>query len=801
MIQKILIQILVLLLLFTCTAFGSEKADIIVAQDGSGDYTTVQEALDAAPSNLTDFFIILIKKGTYNEKIYIAKNYLALVGEDRDSTIIVTAQLRDDWLAEHSSDWGTATVNIQNGVKNLILANLSADNNFADLYPDDPGINSHMMTIRGGGDRVIIINCNVTAHGGDTCSLWDQGYYYHKDCFFEGGVDYVCPRGWCYVTECDFYGYNHGASVWHDGRQDKDMKFVIHNCYFDGVGDFGLGRHHADAQFYLLDCTFSPNLNDNGGILKAGTDELQWGERIYYYNSHCESGDYDWHADNLWEAENMPTHEDLTAFNTFQGKWDPENDMPAVLPYAAIPKPRNEQIKVSLNPTLKWIPGRNAVSHDVYFGTSNPPDFQTNTTEPVYEPGALAPNTIYYWRVDEVTEEGKIEGKVWEFRTLTDGLPAKASNPLPMDKAVDVEGPVLKLVCDFDALSTDTVKTWLGESPDALELVSVFTIPGYQPAPFQMGKTYYWRVDISNQNGTVQGDVWSFTMKGSDIGNADYLQSSDEDGLVVIETEDFTENTSISDFDWTFITDPAGYSGDGAMQLLPDNGTFQNYLYGQRCSRLDYTVNFIKAGTHYIWIRGYSKDGNDNVFHIGLNMQEDRSSSRIGNFQGTGEWEWLNGSATVNVEVRTFEVQALGVQTVSLWYGRDGAIADKIVLTTNPNYVPTGLGPETTYTAVEEPEPNTQPLEFALQQNYPNPFNPTTTIQYSLQNADHVRLVMHDILGREIAILVDEKQEAGLHSVTWNSSDVKNTELASGVYFARLESGELSQTIKLLFLK
>ena len=73
------------------------------------------------------------------------------------------------------------------------------------------------------------------------------------------------------------------------------------------------------------------------------------------------------------------------------------------------------------------------------------------------------------------------------------------------------------------------------------------------------------------------------------------------------------------------------------------------------------------------------------------------------------------------------------------------------------------------------------PRVYALMQNYPNPFNPTTTIGYDLPNAGHVTLEIYDILGREVATLVDESQHAGLYSVRFDGS-----RYASGVYFYRI---------------
>jgi len=91
---------------------------------------------------------------------------------------------------------------------------------------------------------------------------------------------------------------------------------------------------------------------------------------------------------------------------------------------------------------------------------------------------------------------------------------------------------------------------------------------------------------------------------------------------------------------------------------------------------------------------------------------------------------------------------------------------------------------------------NVVPSSFALQQNYPNPFNPTTRIAYTLARASSVTLTVYDILGREVTTLVNEKQEPGTHSISWNASNVP-----SGVYFYTLRSGIEHDVKKLVILR
>lgn len=85
---------------------------------------------------------------------------------------------------------------------------------------------------------------------------------------------------------------------------------------------------------------------------------------------------------------------------------------------------------------------------------------------------------------------------------------------------------------------------------------------------------------------------------------------------------------------------------------------------------------------------------------------------------------------------------------------------------------------------------------YELSQNYPNPFNPSTTIEFAIPQADRVKLTIYDILGRQVAILVDERMEAGRHAVTFDAS-----KFATGVYLYSLETAEKTINKKMMFVK
>jgi hypothetical protein len=100
---------------------------------------------------------------------------------------------------------------------------------------------------------------------------------------------------------------------------------------------------------------------------------------------------------------------------------------------------------------------------------------------------------------------------------------------------------------------------------------------------------------------------------------------------------------------------------------------------------------------------------------------------------------------------------------------------------------------------IENKNINSQPKEFSLSQNYPNPFNPRTTIRYTIPNASDVKLVIYDLLGREIDKLVNEKKEPGYYELIFDA-----TNYSSGMYFYKLEArGEknFTEVKKLLLIK
>ena len=120
---------------------------------------------------------------------------------------------------------------------------------------------------------------------------------------------------------------------------------------------------------------------------------------------------------------------------------------------------------------------------------------------------------------------------------------------------------------------------------------------------------------------------------------------------------------------------------------------------------------------------------------------------------------------------------------------------------TNPLAYPTQwtrTNPTDTCTSLVGVENNGSsiPIVYKLYNNYPNPFNPKTTIKYDIPKNSLVRIVIFDILGKEVETIVNEKKEAGRYEIQWDAS-----KYASGTYFYRIEAGDFAETKKMILLK
>jgi pectin methylesterase-like acyl-CoA thioesterase len=196
MISKKLLLIFFFSLAFSC-AFA--QYDLIVAQDGSGNYTTLQAAVNAAPAGLTTPYKIFIKNGRYREKINIpsTKTFIQLIGESVANTIVYY----DDaaYMAGGTSGSASFTVN----ANDFSALNIT----FANTYDYDAGVaggqtNIQAVAVLVNGDRVAFKNCRFLGNQ-DTLYQNKKGYY--KNCYIDGIIDFIFGGGAAIFDSCTVY--------------------------------------------------------------------------------------------------------------------------------------------------------------------------------------------------------------------------------------------------------------------------------------------------------------------------------------------------------------------------------------------------------------------------------------------------------------------------------------------------------------------------------------------------------------------------------------------------------------------
>jgi hypothetical protein len=236
---------------------------------------------------------------------------------------------------------------------------------------------------------------------------------------------------------------------------------------------------------------------------------------------------------------------------------------------------------------------------------------------------------------------------------------------------------------------------------------------------------------------------------------------------------------------------------DSTSALLVD-ATINKELGGQT-----YTHGVYKSGSGTFGIVDtLTLDGNGDASAVWIFKMSDALITSSGSYVkliNGAKWQnifWQVGTSATLGSNSTFSGNILALSSImaeegATINGRLLALTDSVSLHNNTIG---GLLVETIVRTEYAPD------GFTLSQNYPNPFNPSTKIQYTITNADLVTLKVYDVLGNEVATLVNGNQEAGNYTVSFNTSEARLS-LSSGVYFYRLEAGSFVSTKKLILMK
>lgn len=395
----------------TRAAAPAADQDYIVAADGTGDFCTIQAAINATPDNSPTRTVIRVKNGTYRELLNVvsSKKKITLLGQDRDKTII--AAINNNNLNSNGSSY-RCMMEISGDdfrVYNITFRNLT------------PQGGSQAETIKvNNAKRCVASNCEFYSFQ-DTLLI--SGSMYLSDCYIEGDVDYIWGYGTVFFERCHLRTMRSGAYINQARNDAATLGYFYVDCTLSqptGVSGSVFARidqaSFPYSQVVFINTTMPTNLIVSTGWSIYGSGPVD-GIRFWEYKSVDPSGN-PINVSMRHSASRQLTDEEAAYWrnpaNVFSG-WNPKAlaDLPT---RAWLITPEDGIANVTENTELRWTSGAEATSHLLYFGTTNPPPFVTETTANVFSP-TLVPGATYYWRIDEKNINGVTTGAVHSFTT------------------------------------------------------------------------------------------------------------------------------------------------------------------------------------------------------------------------------------------------------------------------------------------------------------------------------------------------------------------------------------------------
>ena len=174
----------------------------------------------------------------------------------------------------------------------------------------------------------------------------------------------------------------------------------------------------------------------------------------------------------------------------------------------------------------------------------------------------------------------------------------------------------------------------------------------------------------------------------------------EQNGLLVLEAENGTVTASAS-HDWETQTAQAGYEGTGYRRALPDMGALYEETETASSPSLSWPIHNETADTYSVWARGMAAGAGGDSLHVGLDSAAPSSAADLTGF--TNEWGWSRVTPAGNA---TLDLTETGTHTLQAWMREDGLRIDRMLLVTDTDYIPSGLGPaESPFQTVTETVP------------------------------------------------------------------------------------------------
>jgi len=257
----------ILLLSFFVSSVYSKSYDnpdtIFVARDGTGEFRTVDEALEVCRAFMDYQKVIFVKKGTYKEKLVVPQwlTNIQIVGEDRDETIITYDDHANVFIPGTQQKMGTfRTYTLKIEGDGITLKNITIENNSARL--------GQAVALHTEGDRLTFINCRFLGHQDTVYTGKGKTRLYFKDCYIEGTTDFIFGPSTAWFENCDIYCKANSYITAASTPADVKYGYIFNKCRIrcaEDVDKVYLGRPWRPYAYTLfMNCDLDGKIRPEG---------------------------------------------------------------------------------------------------------------------------------------------------------------------------------------------------------------------------------------------------------------------------------------------------------------------------------------------------------------------------------------------------------------------------------------------------------------------------------------------------------------------------------------------------------
>jgi len=239
------------------------KYDIVVAADGTGNFTTVQAALNSVVFSKTTETKIFIKNGIYKEKLEVAlnKNNITLIGENKDKVVLTY----DDYASKPNGEGGT--IGTSGSASFIITANDFKAQNIT--FENSSGPVGQAVAVRIDGDKVIFDNCKFLGFQDTLYARSDKSRQYYKNCYIEGTTDFIFGASTAVFEQCEIFAKKGGSYITAANTPELNAYgFVFLHCNLtsdSGNNTYYLGRPWRNyARTVFLKCQMASHIKPEG---------------------------------------------------------------------------------------------------------------------------------------------------------------------------------------------------------------------------------------------------------------------------------------------------------------------------------------------------------------------------------------------------------------------------------------------------------------------------------------------------------------------------------------------------------